>query len=329
MLEPLVSVIIPTYNYAKYIVEAVNSVLTQTYPQDKIEIIIIDDGSTDNTFEILKNFIENNIISYSFQENKGKANATYNAIQKCQGKYIFNLDADDYYLPTKIAEYIQVFESIEEIVHVAAPAKIFFEEKNFTKNEILPEDILNKVLDGKWLLKRFYNNNMLFGGGTTYAARASTLKAINIPTGIDMYIDEFLILAILPFGKSFYINHPLSVWRIHGKNFSISRVVQQNQINNRKRLLKSSATILKYLEDHNYDKNIIKIYQIQDLMRYMLYKELLNDKKVSDIFKYASKVLFKIKPSWKLIKTYNLLNRLVPLPIVNLINRNKTLDHEV
>lgn len=329
MPEPLVSVIIPTYNYKDYIIEAIDSILHQTYPKEKIEIIVVDDGSTDNTFEVLKDLIDKNIIKYYFQENKGKANATFNAIQKCTGKYVFNLDADDYFLENKITEYVKVFEGNEEIVHVAAPAKILFEKTQFIKNEILPEDILGKAVDGNWLLNHFYNNNMLFGGGTTYAARFSALKKIEIPTEVDMYIDEFLILAILPFGKSFYIEHPLSVWRIHRSNFSITPVVKQNQISNKQRLLKSSSAVLEYLKDHNYDKSLIKIYSIQDINRYMLYKELLNEKNTSDIIKYASNVFFKIKPSWKLMKKYNLLNRLVPLSILHLIKKKKLADYEI
>lgn len=328
MSDPLVSVVIPTYNYKNYIIEAVNSILNQTYPKDKIEIIVVDDGSTDGTNLVLKEFIESKGIRYYFQENKGKANATYNAIQTCNGKYIFNLDADDYFLPTKIAEYVKIFEENDEIVHVAAPAEILFEEKKFVKNEIIPEDILGKVVDGNWLLQRFYNDNILFGGGTTYAARSSVLKTIKIPSEVDMYIDEFLILAILPFGKSFYIDHPLSVWRIHRSNFSISRVIKQNQINNKQRLLKSSSAVLNYLQENNYDKTIIKMYRIQDIIRYMLYKELLNEKKMSDIIKYASTVFFKIKPGWKLMKKYHLLNRLVPLFMLNYIKKNKLADYE-
>ncbi len=323
MSEPLVSVIIPTYNYNNYITEAIDSILSQTYPKEKIEIIVVDDGSTDDTFLVLKEFIDNNIIQYYFQENKGKANATFNAIQKCNGKYIFNLDADDYFLQDKITEYVKVFEENDAIVHVAAPAKILFEETKFIKNEVLPEDILNKVMDGNWLLQRFYNDNMLFGGGTTYAARSSVLKKINIPDEVDMYIDEFLILAVLSKGKSFFVEHPLSVWRIHKFNFSISTATKVYQIKNKARLLKSSTAVLNYMENNKFDKKLIKIYRIQDISRQMLYKELLNNKKVSDIFNYASEIFFKVRPSWSLIKKYNLLNRLIPLSLIRLIKGTK------
>ncbi|MGI4022357.1 MAG: glycosyltransferase family 2 protein [Janthinobacterium lividum] len=323
MSEPLVSVIIPTYNYANYISEAIDSILSQTYSKKNIEIIVVDDGSTDNTKFILSSYITANIIKYYYQENKGKANATYNAILKTTGKYIFNLDADDYFLPSKITEYVKIFEENAEIVHVATPAKILFQETQFIKTEILPKDILNKAIDGNWLLNRLYNDNMLFGGGTTYAACASVLKKINIPDEVDMYIDEFLILAVLPKGKSFFIEHPLSVWRIHKLNFSISIVTKQNQIKNKARLLKSSTAVLKYLQHHNFDKALIKIYQIQDINRQMLYKELLNDKKCSDILKYASDIFFKIKPSWTLMRKYNLLNRLIPLSLIRLIKKNQ------
>lgn len=323
MLQPLVSVIIPTYNYNNYIIEAINSVLSQTYPKEKIEIIVVDDGSTDDTSEVLKDLIDKNIIQYYYQENKGKANATFNAIKRCTGKYVFNLDADDYFLQTKIAEYVKVFENNIEIVHVAAPAKILFEETQFIKTEVLPIDILGKVVDGNWLLHRFYNGNMLFGGGTTYAARASILKKINIPSEIDMYIDEFLILAVLPFGKSFFVEHPLSVWRIHKNNFSISAVTKESQITNRERLLKASSAVLTYLQNQKYDESIKKIYQLQDVNRQMLFKELLGDKKLSDIFKFASDVIFKIQPPLKLIKKYRLLYRLVPLSIIQLIKKRQ------
>ena len=64
MDKPIVSIIIPTYNYAQYIKDAINSVLLQDYSKDKIEILVVDDGSTDNTKEVLQYLIETKKIKY-------------------------------------------------------------------------------------------------------------------------------------------------------------------------------------------------------------------------------------------------------------------------
>ncbi len=324
MPQPLVSVIIPTYNYTNYIIEAIDSVLCQTYPKEKIEIIVVDDGSTDDTFSVLKEFIDKKVIQYFFQENKGKANATYKAIQKCTGKYIFNLDADDYFLPDKISKYVKVFEKDDTIVHVGTAAKVLYQYNHVFVTEKLPKDILGKPLYGNWLLQRFYSSNLFFGGGTTYAARASVLKTIKIPDAVDMYIDEFLILAILPLGKSYFLEEPLSVWRMHKDNFSVYAEVKENQVKKDKRLLQSSAAVLNYLLENKFDKKLITIYSLQDATRQIAFKESTNTKKISDIAKYAFNVFFKIKPGLRLINKYNVINRLIPLYILKSIKKSPT-----
>ena len=319
---PSVSVIIPTYNYANYIIEAINSVLQQDYPKNKIEIIIIDDGSTDNTKQILKDLIHHKIIQYHYQENRGKASATCKAIQRTTGKYIFNLDADDFFLPQKIKQSVEAFETDENIVHVATPAKIFDEKINtIIGNETLPKDILGVSINGQSLLNFFYNNNIFYGSGSTYAARAGVLKQINIPEATDMYIDEFLVLAVLPFGKSFFIPEPLSVWRVHSSNYSgIIKNEAQQKIKSQ-RLLNASSAILLYLQEHKYNEKLIKIYKLKNSNRLMAYKEFERSKNLTDIINYAKEVFIDIKPGWKLIKKYQVLNRLLPMSLFFLLKK--------
>ena len=91
---PLVSVIIPSYNCGKYIDEAVSGVLNQTYPN--VEVIVIDDGSTDNTLDILSKY--RNEIKVISQPNQGVAKARNTGISAAAGKYIATLDADDRWL---------------------------------------------------------------------------------------------------------------------------------------------------------------------------------------------------------------------------------------
>lgn len=89
----LVSVIIPTYNFAKYIGKAIESVMLQTYPF--WELIIVDDGSTDDTKQVVANYLSDKRISYYHQENAGQAKAKNTAIEAAIGEYLAVLDADN------------------------------------------------------------------------------------------------------------------------------------------------------------------------------------------------------------------------------------------
>jgi glycosyltransferase involved in cell wall biosynthesis len=91
--EKLVSVIIPTFNSAPYLKAAIESVLKQTY--GNLEILVIDDGSTDNTKEILADYIINKSIRYIYKKNGGPASARNEGIKNSAGEFIAFLDADD------------------------------------------------------------------------------------------------------------------------------------------------------------------------------------------------------------------------------------------
>ena len=102
----MVSVVIPTYNREDYVVRAVESVLNQTYHD--VEVVLIDDGSTDNTAQKIQEIGRNDHrLKYFFQENKGVAAARNLGMQKSNGEYISFLDSDDVLEPDKIEEQLQ------------------------------------------------------------------------------------------------------------------------------------------------------------------------------------------------------------------------------
>lgn len=103
-MKPLVSVIIPTYNRADLVVEAVRSVLNQTY--GRMETIVVDDGSTDNTGEILSEYKHK--IRYIYQERSERSKARNEGVRHAGGDYIAFLDSDDLWLPTKVEEQVQI-----------------------------------------------------------------------------------------------------------------------------------------------------------------------------------------------------------------------------
>jgi glycosyltransferase involved in cell wall biosynthesis len=104
MVEPLVSVIIPTYNRELFIAEAIESALAQTYRNT--EIIVVDDGSTDRTAEIVDAYRDS--VRYYRQDNKGPAAARNLGIHLSNGQYIAFLDSDDRWLPEKLSMQMEL-----------------------------------------------------------------------------------------------------------------------------------------------------------------------------------------------------------------------------
>jgi glycosyltransferase involved in cell wall biosynthesis len=119
-----VSVIIPAYNGDRYIKEAIDSVLAQTYPN--YEIIVVDDGSTDNTRSIIQSY--GNKINYISQENQGVAAARNRGLKLAQGEYIAFLDQDDFFLPDKLATQLLLLESKSSLSLVNSGWQIVDEE---------------------------------------------------------------------------------------------------------------------------------------------------------------------------------------------------------
>jgi len=103
----LISAIIPVYNREKYIAEAIDSVLAQTY--NPIEIIVVDDGSTDKSAGIVKEY-QNSSIRYTFQSNQGIGAARNTGTDLAQGSYFAFLDSDDLWTPDKISLQMKAFD---------------------------------------------------------------------------------------------------------------------------------------------------------------------------------------------------------------------------
>lgn len=134
--SPKVSIIIPCYNKAPYVAEAIESAIKQTY--ENIEIICVDDASTDNSADIIKGYAEryDNIKFIDFKENKGVIAARNTAIEKAIGDYILPLDADDIIADTYVEKAAKILSSRADIGIVYCKAEMFGKKNNLWK---LPE----------------------------------------------------------------------------------------------------------------------------------------------------------------------------------------------
>lgn len=112
MESPFFSIVIPTHNRATFIGKAIESVIGQIY--DKWELVIVDDGSTDNTKEVILSFNDDRVI-YIYQENSERSAARNNGIRNAKGKYICFLDSDDFYHQTHLQRFRELIKSRNDI----------------------------------------------------------------------------------------------------------------------------------------------------------------------------------------------------------------------
>lgn len=152
--NPKVSVVIPTYNRAHLLPKAIQSVLNQTY-QD-LEIVLVDDGSTDNTEEVIKDFKDERIRYIRHNQNKGASAARNTGIRESRGKYIAFQDSDDEWFLDKLKQQIEAFADTSPEVGIVYSGfyRIEADKKIYLPNDHLPQkegNIHNELLEGNFV----------------------------------------------------------------------------------------------------------------------------------------------------------------------------------
>jgi glycosyltransferase involved in cell wall biosynthesis len=267
MSPALVSVLITTYNYGRFIEESIESVLSQDFPPDQIEILVVDDGSTDDTSERIKKY--GSSIRYLYKSNGGQASALNLGFAEARGEIIALLDADDYWLPGKARRVLQEFEKRPDLAMVYHP---FLEFDMQTKEH-------RKTTTFRQVSGSFFGTNPEFfwyhppGTSTVYRRRFLD-RVLPIPEQIRMLADGY-IDALLPFyAPVLAIPEYLAAYRLHGNNsYQVNQLqslqeATQKRLNLRQILLDAK---LKWLADNGFSRNQRPVRDFLD--RWTLYQE--------------------------------------------------------
>ncbi len=145
MKTPKISVLMPVYNAEKYLAESIESILNQTCTD--FEFLIMDDGSTDSSSQILKNYAKwDSRIKLFHQQNKGIVDSLNTLIDKAKAPFIARMDADDISLPKRLEEQYKFMKKNKDTVLLGCMCKIFKEgdPKNFGHNTAFEEDFMNR-----------------------------------------------------------------------------------------------------------------------------------------------------------------------------------------
>lgn len=211
--KPEVSVIMPAYNAEFYIREAISSVIAQTF--SNWELIIVDDGSTDKTSDIIaENCNQDHRIHYFYQENGKQGKARNLGISKAKGTYIAFLDTDDFWIPEKLE--IQIKEiNLQDVDLVFSDSYIFNDDNVSDRSRKM--NTLNQIFKGEQALKLFLDGNRI--PTLTVLAKKESIHLVNGFTEkkeIPLAEDYHLWLKMLINGCVFYgSDKTLASYRVH------------------------------------------------------------------------------------------------------------------
>ena len=206
-----VSVVIPAYNYGRFVSRAVDSVLSQTFPNR--EVIVVDDGSTDNTAEIIAKYGDR--VRYVYQKNAGLSAARNTGIREARFEYVAFLDADDEWLPNMLERAIQTFSDLPGDFGVVACAI-----QPFTgEREILPfkppaETRSREITSRDILLKT------RFAPSTVVAKRKVFDDCGNFDTTLRSSEDRDMWIRVSARHRIYLLTDALALLRRHGNNMS-------------------------------------------------------------------------------------------------------------
>ena len=211
MSAPLVTVLIDTYNYGQYIEEAIESALAQEFPREQQEILVVDDGSTDDTPERLKKY--GDAIRYLRKPNGGQASAFNFGFAEARGEILATLDADDVWLPDKLRRVCETFEKNPQA------GMVYHRTHWWRAGEELADDsyfveVSGSVPDSRVSLLRY---PMI--GTSCLAFRRTTLKLLlPVPNSLRSQADAYLTALIIFVAPVAALPELLAKYRLHGAN---------------------------------------------------------------------------------------------------------------
>ena len=320
MGKSLASVIIPTYNKAEYIAEAIESVMLQDYPQQSVEIIVIDDGSTDNTKKKIEKYIDK--VKYVYQENSGKALAVKRGIEESSGEYIFNLDPDDKFIQGKIRKVVKVFLEDRDVVHVGHPVIYWQADKKSERVEKLPAFISGKRRKGAEIIRFFMRNNCFFGGGSSFAGRADILKKISIHKNMGYSIDAYMVYFLMSKGYSYYFDESLSYYRINPDSYSVKNPKERAEMD-----MLANKAILEQINNNDFDDGVKILYKLKTDISELKFREFSGEKTLQDVLNLWRELSKNSKiincNMLCLARKYKLLQRSLPSAFINIAQKIK------
>jgi len=211
MPQPMISVIINTYNYGRFIEDAIDSVLAQDFPAEQMEILVVDDGSIDDTAERVKKY--GNRVQYFYKQNGDQASAVTFGVARAKGDLLALLDGDDLWFPNKLSRVAQEFQKDSRVVMVYNQL-LFWDSRDDSAWKQNSPEVSGDIIADRLKLLTYVN------APTSALAfrRAAFERLSNVPVGRPFSYDLYLAMTAPFLGAIACVPEALTKYRVHGGN---------------------------------------------------------------------------------------------------------------
>jgi glycosyltransferase involved in cell wall biosynthesis len=227
--RPRASVIIPAFNLARYLPMAIESALAQQPPGGAVEVIVVDDGSADETPEVVARYGDR--IRSVRQENAGTMAAVSHGVSLARGEFLAQLDADDQWPPDRLARHISVLDANPQVGLVQSDMAVTDAEGRITHPSFFERERM--ITPNGRVLGNLLAGNFVSGGASTY--RASLVPAIFPIEESAAYEDWWTACCIACVAEIQTVEGIANLYRFHGANDSLGRadqpVIQRRELN--------------------------------------------------------------------------------------------------
>lgn len=214
-MKPTITVLIDTYNHERFIEEAIVSVLEQDFPQAEMEIIVVDDGSTDHTPELIGKFAPR--VRHLRKPNGGQASAFNAGIAEARGEIIAFLDGDDWWERNKLARVMEAMTA-DSSIGIVGHGIVMVDEPERKRTALSPPRTCRFNLLDTDGAQTFRNCMCFLGTSRVVIRRQVACKALPIPEAMIVEADEYLSAVSAAYGDGLVLDECLTYYRLHGRN---------------------------------------------------------------------------------------------------------------
>lgn len=224
-MAPRVTALVNTYNHERFIEQCVRSAVEQDFPASEMEVIVVDDGSTDRTAEIVRQFEPR--VRLIRKENGGQVSAFNAGVAEARGEIVAFLDGDDWWAPNKLSAVVRAFD---ENPHIAAVGHGYFvaDEQGEIRATWKPEGRCVLTFAGPQEVFRSKNSRTFLGTSRLSMRASAVARTMPVPAALPFF-DNFIFAQAIAMGGALLLDEPLCYYRIHSSNLFMANQSTERQ----------------------------------------------------------------------------------------------------